>query len=59
MFKQQPQMVEETQKELEAAYEKALRYALLYNRNWEQLDEAAARLRAFLHEQGIASHEAA
>jgi len=59
MFKQQPQMVEETQKELEAAYEKALRYALLYNRNWEQLDEAAARLRAFLHEQGAASPEAA
>ena len=58
MFNNQ-QLVNTTQKELEAMYEKALRYALLYNRGWEQLDEAATRLRAFIQEQEAASTQAA
>jgi hypothetical protein len=36
---------------LEKAYEDALRYALTYRTGWKDLENAAARLRAFRDEQ--------
>lgn len=43
--------LEATQRELEAAYERALRYALRYRTRWDRVDEAAEKLRAFMREQ--------
>ena len=44
--------VDARRRELEKAYEEALRYSLTYRTGWKDLETTAARLRAFLEEQG-------
>ncbi|MBI4220521.1 MAG: hypothetical protein HY682_10280 [Chloroflexi bacterium] len=41
------------QRELEKVYEEAFRYAMTYHTGWDQVEKAAARLRAFMAEQGM------
>lgn len=43
--------VDARRRQLEEAYEEALRYALTYRTGWKELEKAAARLRAFHEEQ--------
>ena len=58
MIRNEP-TVEAARKELEQAYEKALRYALRYNSRWDRLEEAGERLRAFTREQQAKTERAA
>jgi hypothetical protein len=47
--------VDARRRELEKAYEEALRYAMSYRTGWAELELAAARLRAFHEEQAAAA----
>ncbi len=49
----------EARKELERAYEKALRYAVWYDRRWDRVEEVASRLRALAAADEASTNEAA
>ena len=47
--------VDARRRELEKAYEEALRYAMSYRIGWSELEAAAARLRAFHMDRSAAA----
>jgi hypothetical protein len=50
--------VDARRRELEKAYEEALRYSMSYRTGWSDLESAATRLRAFHEEQSAAARAA-